>query len=71
MTPNSAIQIGNDTLVLDKELTAEKFIRQLDAIHELPTLSTVAMQLSRMLLDINTSADVISRTSSVQVPAAA
>jgi putative nucleotidyltransferase with HDIG domain len=61
MTPNSTIQIGNDTLVLDKELTAEKFIRQLDAIHELPTLSTVAMQLSRMLLDINTSAQDVAR----------
>ena len=37
-------------------MTAEDFVRRLDAIHELPTLSTVAMKLSRLLTDIDISA---------------
>jgi putative nucleotidyltransferase with HDIG domain len=41
--------------------TAEKFLLQLDAIHELPTLSTVALQVGRMLQDINISAQDIAR----------
>jgi putative nucleotidyltransferase with HDIG domain len=61
MTPNTAPQLNNGNLVPDSELTAEKFVRQLDAIHELPTLSTVAMQLSSMLQDINTSAQDVAK----------
>jgi HD-like signal output (HDOD) protein len=38
------------------EMTADKFLRQLDSINELPTLSNVVLQLGRMLQDINTSA---------------
>jgi putative nucleotidyltransferase with HDIG domain len=56
MTQNTAPRIAEDTLVVEGAMTAEAFIRRLDAIHELPTLSTVAMKLSRLLLDINTSA---------------
>ena len=56
MEPNTAHQISGDTLVVEEAMTAEDFIQRLDAIHELPTLSTVAMKLSKLLMDINISA---------------
>ena len=40
----------------DQTLTAEKFLKQINGIHELPTLSTISLQLGRKLQDINTSA---------------
>lgn len=56
MTIQGAAKINDGTADDKKALTAEKFLKQLDEIHELPTLSTVALQLSRMLQDINISA---------------
>jgi putative nucleotidyltransferase with HDIG domain len=56
MTNNITARIADDIPAMDKETTAEEFVQRLDAIHELPTLSTVATKLSRLLLDINTSA---------------
>ena len=56
MEQNTALRISDDTLVEDEAMTAEDFIRRLDAIHELPTLSTVVMKLSQLLVDINISA---------------
>lgn len=56
MEQNTAPLIADSPLNLEEAMTAEAFIQQLDAIHELPTLSTVAMKLSRLLMDINTSA---------------
>jgi putative nucleotidyltransferase with HDIG domain len=47
---------AEDTRVADAALTAEAFLRRLDAIHELPTLSAVAMKLGRLLMDIDISA---------------
>jgi len=54
-------QITNDSAVKNKTVTVEKFLQQLDAIHELPTLSTVALQVSRMLQDINISAQDVAK----------
>ncbi len=56
MTMHSAAKIANDDVAADQETAAAKFMKQLDAIHELPTLSSVVLQLSRMLQDINTCA---------------
>lgn len=56
MEQNTAPRISDKTLVLEDTMTAEAFIRRLDTIHELPTLSTVAMKLSQLLMDINISA---------------
>jgi putative nucleotidyltransferase with HDIG domain len=56
MEQNTVPRIDEDTQVAEKAISAETFIQRLDAIHELPTLSTVAMKLSRLLMDINTSA---------------
>ena len=61
MALTSCNQLTNDGAVKDKTMTAEKFLLQLDAIHELPTLSTVALQVGRMLQDINISAQDIAR----------
>jgi putative nucleotidyltransferase with HDIG domain len=61
MAPNPAWQIAENTLLSEKDLTAEKVVRQLDAIHELPTLSAVTMKLSQMLLDISTSAQEVAK----------
>jgi putative nucleotidyltransferase with HDIG domain len=61
MALTSCNQLTNDRAVKDKTMTAEKFLLQLDAIHELPTLSTVALQVGRMLQDINISAQDIAR----------
>jgi putative nucleotidyltransferase with HDIG domain len=54
-------QIQDETTAMDMKVTAEKFLQQLDAIHELPTLSTVALQISRMLQDINISAQDVAK----------
>jgi putative nucleotidyltransferase with HDIG domain len=56
MEQNTAPRITDDTLVVEEVMTAEDFIQRLDEIHELPTLSTVAMKLSKLLMDINISA---------------
>lgn len=56
MEHNTAPRIADNTPVVEEVMTAEAFIQHLDAIHELPTLSTVAMKLSRLLMDINISA---------------
>jgi putative nucleotidyltransferase with HDIG domain len=56
MEQNTSPRISDDTLAVEAAMTAEAFIRRLDAIHELPTLSTVAMKLSQLLTDINISA---------------
>jgi putative nucleotidyltransferase with HDIG domain len=52
----TAPRISDDIQVGEGAMTAEDFVRRLDAIHELPTLSTVAMKLSRLLTDIDISA---------------
>jgi putative nucleotidyltransferase with HDIG domain len=54
-------QITNDSAAKDMTMTAERFLQQLDAIHELPTLSTVALQVGRMLQDINISAQDVAK----------
>lgn len=56
MEQNTAPRIAEDALVVEEAMTAETLIQRLDSIHELPTLSTVAMKLSRLLMDINISA---------------
>ena len=56
MEQNATSRISDDTPWVGGHVTAEAFIRKLEAIHELPTLSTVAMKLSRLLMDINMSA---------------
>lgn len=53
MTLQTAINNIQDSAASEKAFSAEKLLRQLDAVHELPTLSTVAMKLSRTLQDIN------------------
>jgi putative nucleotidyltransferase with HDIG domain len=56
MEQNTAPRMESDTPVVQETMSAETFLQRLDAIHELPTLSTVVMKLSRLLTDINTSA---------------
>lgn len=43
------------------DVTSQELMRRIDSIHELPTLSVVAMQVSSMLQDINTSAQDLSK----------
>ncbi len=45
----------------EEQVSCEKLMKQIDAIHELPTLSAVAMQISTMLQDINTSAQDLAK----------
>jgi putative nucleotidyltransferase with HDIG domain len=54
-------QIKNDTTAMDESITAERFLKMLGGVHELPTLSTVTLQLSRMLQDINISAQDVAK----------
>lgn len=56
MEYNTATRFSDDTPEVSGTMTAEAIIHQIDAIHELPTLSTVAMKLSRLLMDIEISA---------------
>ena len=55
-----ATQIQRQPRALAEEapgpMSADEFLNRLEKIHELPTLSIVALQLGRMLQDINTSA---------------
>jgi putative nucleotidyltransferase with HDIG domain len=56
MAQQTASRISDAPPVGEEAMTAEDFVQRLDAIHELPTLSTVAMKLSNLLMDINISA---------------
>ena len=42
MGQHTAPRISDDIQVGEAAMTAEDFVRRLDAIHELPTLSTVS-----------------------------
>jgi putative nucleotidyltransferase with HDIG domain len=56
MEQGAAPRIADGSPVSEASLTAEAFLRRLEAVHELPTLSAVAMKLSHLLADIDISA---------------
>lgn len=61
MIPPKATQNAYDTAASDKEMIAANFLRQLDAIHELPTLSAVALKLRSTLQDIDMPAQDVAK----------
>lgn len=56
MSSNTLVPPASRSGISNRQLTAEDIFKKMSRVHELPTLSAVAMQVNSMLEDLNTSA---------------